>query len=75
MTWIEVRELVSEIPTVSTTYNLKEFVGSFLIEKYRQGTDFEEFDNAEEQDKSDIEKLQVACEKVGIKGPKNIFRE
>jgi hypothetical protein len=69
MTWLEVNELVGEISMVSTTYLLKEYVGSFIIEKFRQGQDFEEFDNEEARDNFDFELLQRECKKMGIKPP------
>lgn len=68
-TWKEVNELLVEIPSVSTTYNLKEYAGSFMIKDFRQGTDFEEFDNKEERDDFDFERYRQECIKVGLKPP------
>lgn len=69
-TWKEVSELLDEIPNVSTTFKLKEYVGAFMIKEYRQGQEFEEFESIEEQKQSDFEKLQQECIKVGLRPPK-----
>mgnify|MGYP000751475134 CR=1 FL=1 len=70
MTWYEVMELIEQIPMVSTTFNLKEYVGSFMIENFRQGQDFDESESEEEYEQNEFERLQKQCEKLGIKPPK-----
>ena len=70
MTWFEVNELVSEIPVVSTTFNLKEIVGSFMVAKFRQGMDFDESESQEEYEQNEFEALQEQCEKMGLKPPR-----
>jgi len=72
MTWLEVNEMVSEIPIVSTTFNLKEIVGAFMIEKFQHGLDFDEENDELEKDQAELERLQKQCAKIGIKPPKHI---
>lgn len=74
-TRLEINELLNEIPNVSTTFNLKEYVGRFTIKNYRLYQDFEEFASKEEQDASDFEMLKQECEKMGIKPPTSIRTE
>lgn len=68
-TYPEIGDLLGEIPVVSTTFNLKEFVGSFMIKDFRRGQDFEEFNSKAEQEEADFRKLQLECIKIGLKPP------
>lgn len=70
MTWLEVNDLLEQLPIVSSTFNLKEYVGSFLIEDFIKGMDFDESESEEERLQNEFEALQERCKKFGIKPPK-----
>jgi len=69
MTIYQINAYISEIPTVSTTFNLKEMVGSFMIEKFQHGMDFDESESEEEREQNEFEALQERCRKMGLKPP------
>ncbi len=70
MTWLEVNDLLEQLPIVSSTFNLKEYVGSFLIEDFARGMDFDESESEEEREQNEFSALQEQCRKLGIKPPK-----
>jgi len=70
MTWLEVNDLLGQLPIVSTSYNLKEYVGSFLVEDFIRGIDFDESESEEEREQNEFEALQERCKKLGINPPK-----
>ena len=62
MTQYQVNMFISQIPTVSAIFNIKEFVGHFMIENYQSGTEFEEYE-------SEVDKLQDQCIGAGLEPP------
>ena len=70
MTWLEVNDLLEQLPIVSNIFNLKEYVGSFVIEDFVRGLDFDESESEEERLQNEFEVLQERCKKLGIKPPK-----
>ena len=70
MTWVEVNNLISQIQVVSTTFQIKEILGSMFIKNYRSGTEFEEFKSDSEREEADLKNLQYLALKAGLIPPK-----